>query len=160
MFGYVKPYPPNLLVREYDYYRAAYCGLCRATRRHTGQCTAFSLSYDVLLLALVRMLYMEDVKTPVKKRRCLAHPLKKRPMLEENPALVYAAKVSALLTYYKLKDDIADGKLFRRFLARTVLPIWKKGRKKARLADLDAKMKQDLEQLRALENANCPSVQL
>ena len=158
MFGYVKPYPQNLLVREYDYYRAAYCGLCRAMRRHTGQCTAFSLSYDVLLLALVRMLYMEDTQTPVKKRRCVAHPLKKRPMMEENPALIYAAKVSSLLTYYKLKDDIADSKAFRRLLAKTALPIWGRGRKRAKLSELDEKMQANLHRLRALEEQSCPSV--
>ena len=158
MFGYVKPYPPNLLVREYDYYRAAYCGLCRTMRRQTGQCSALSLSYDVLLLALVRMLYMEDVETSVKKRRCLIHPLKKRPMMEENPALIYAARASALLTYYKLKDDLTDSRGFRKLLAKTALPIFKSGRKKAKLWDLDKDMAEDLAQLRALEQENCPSV--
>ena len=158
MFGYVKPYPPNLLVREYDYYRAAYCGLCRTMRRQTGQCSALSLSYDVLLLALVRMLYMEDVETSVKKRRCLIHPLKKRPMMEENPALIYAARASALLTYYKLKDDLTDSRGFRKLLAKTALPIFRGSRKKAKLWDLDKDMAEDLAQLRALEQENCPSV--
>jgi len=158
VFGYVKPYPPNLLVREYEYYRAAYCGLCRTMQRHTGKCSALSLSYDVLLLALVRMLYLEQTDTPVKKRRCLVHPLKKRPMLEENPALVYAAKASALLSYYKLKDDITDKKGFRRFLAKTALPLFTHSRKKAKLADLDAVMQSHLTELRALEEANCASV--
>ena len=31
MFGYVKPAYPELLVKEYELYRAVYCGICEAT---------------------------------------------------------------------------------------------------------------------------------
>ena len=30
MFGYVKPYIPELKVKEYEFYRSVYCGLCRS----------------------------------------------------------------------------------------------------------------------------------
>ena len=36
MFGYVRPFKSELLVREYDQYKAAYCQLCRALREHYG----------------------------------------------------------------------------------------------------------------------------
>ena len=29
MFGYVRPYKPELLVKEYGQYKAVYCELCR-----------------------------------------------------------------------------------------------------------------------------------
>ena len=35
MFGYVRPFKSELLVREYDQYKAAYCQLCRALKEGT-----------------------------------------------------------------------------------------------------------------------------
>ena len=46
MFGYVRPFKSELLVREYDQYKAAYCQLCRALREHYGRAASFPLSYD------------------------------------------------------------------------------------------------------------------
>ena len=37
MFGYVKTVRGELRIREYEYYRASYCGLCRAMGKCTGQ---------------------------------------------------------------------------------------------------------------------------
>ncbi len=157
VFGYVKPYPGNLLVREYEYYRAAYCGLCRTMRRHTGLLSAASLSYELLLLALVRMLY-GDPTTPVKRRRCPLHPLKRRPIMEENPALVYAARISALLSYYKIKDDIKDDRGLKRLVAFSAQPVFSGARRKARLPRLDADIAASLHTLSQLEEARTPSV--
>ncbi|MFT9057020.1 MAG: DUF5685 family protein, partial [Ethanoligenens sp.] len=28
MFGYVKPFKPELKIREFEAYRAVYCGMC------------------------------------------------------------------------------------------------------------------------------------
>ena len=158
MFGYVKPYAPNLLVREYDYFRCAYCGLCRTMRRHTGQLSALSLSYDCLLLALVRMLYAQEKQTAYKKRRCIAHPLKRRPMLEETPELRFAAEVSALLSYYKIKDELTDQKGFRRGVAFCGLPIFSHAKRKGHLPALAALMEADLLALAKKEEEKCPSV--
>ena len=36
MFGYIRPRRDTLLVRDYDRYRAAYCGLCRALGKRCG----------------------------------------------------------------------------------------------------------------------------
>ena len=30
MFGYVKPVAKELLVKEYEFYKATYCGICRS----------------------------------------------------------------------------------------------------------------------------------
>ena len=69
MFGYVKPYAPNLLVREHEFYKATYCGLCRTMRKSTGALSALSLSYDLVLLVLVRTLYEEDKTVRFRSRR-------------------------------------------------------------------------------------------
>ena len=36
MFGYVKPVVGELLVKEHEFYKATYCGICRAMKKHTG----------------------------------------------------------------------------------------------------------------------------
>ena len=86
MFGYVKPVQSELLVKEYDFYRATYCGICRSMKKHTGFFSNLSLNYDGVILALARMLYIPDSDISAKMKRCVAHPLKKRCMLTVNSA--------------------------------------------------------------------------
>ena len=76
MFGYVKPFVPELKVAQHELYRAVYCGLCRAMGRVTGQASRFTLSYDLVFLAAVRMIL--EGETPVLEHfSCMAHPLTK-----------------------------------------------------------------------------------
>ena len=96
MFGYIKPYVPELKVAEYEKYRAAYCGLCVCIGRATGQLSRMTLSYDLVFLAAVRMV-LEGITPEFKPMRCLVHPLKNRLVMLENPALMYAARISAVL---------------------------------------------------------------
>ena len=64
MFGYVKPYSQELLVKEYELYRAAYCGVCRSMKNNTGIFSPFTLSYDIVFLAFVRLIILdEELKT-------------------------------------------------------------------------------------------------
>ena len=56
MFGYIRTDVPEMRVRENEYYRAVYCGLCRAQGKCTGQCSRFTLNYDIVFLALLRTL--------------------------------------------------------------------------------------------------------
>ena len=107
MFGYVKVRKAELRVGEYEYYRAAYCGLCRSMGKCTGQCSRLTLSYDIAFLAQVRMALVGTVPA-FKRRCCIAHPLKKRPMMEPNEELCFAADASALLVYEKCRDDLSD----------------------------------------------------
>ena len=55
MYGYVRTHAPELKVRQQEYYRAVYCGLCRTMGKCTGQCSRMTLSYDFTFFALVRM---------------------------------------------------------------------------------------------------------
>ena len=36
MFGYVRPYKSEMLVREFEQYKAVYCELCRVLGREYG----------------------------------------------------------------------------------------------------------------------------
>ncbi len=157
MFGYVKPYHSELLLREYEFYRAAYCGVCRAMRRETGYLSSLSLSYDVVFLALCRML-LTDREVSCKHKRCIAHPLKKRACLSENEALSYAARVSAMLSYEKLLDDKLDGGFFKRLCLLPVLPVFKRASRRAKLSSLYKSTSECLDRLHALEKQKAASV--
>ena len=87
MFGYVKPDSAELRVKDYDFYRATYCGICRETGRVTGNASRVTLSYDAVFLALVRMLFIGEEEFSSRMRRCAVHPLKKRNMLNQTPPL-------------------------------------------------------------------------
>lgn len=107
MFGYIKPDYGELKVKEYELYRAAYCGVCRAFKENVNCVSRLTLSYDLVFLALFRMSVFGE-SGRIEKKRCFAHPTRKRPVLCGADQLSYSAKVNALLTYHKIKDDIAD----------------------------------------------------
>ena len=158
MFGYVKPVHSELLVKEHEFYKATYCGICRAMKKHTGFFSNVALTYDSVFLALVRMLFVPDSDIGAERRRCVAHPLKKKGMLRENEALVYTAKAFAILTYHKTLDDIRDEKLIKKTLVRTARPIFKRGKKKARLDVLSKLCKEKLDAINELEDRGEESV--
>ena len=158
MFGYVKPYPAELLVKEYEFYKATYCGICRSMKKHTGALSNVLHSSDSVFLALVRMLYIDESRIGAKKRRCIAHPIKSRPMLNENEALEYTAKAFGILTYYKLKDDLSDERLMKKMALSFLRPIFSGAKKRAGLEELASTVAAKLSAIGELERAKCPSV--
>ena len=158
MFGYVKPDKAELLVKEYEFYRATYCGVCRAMKHNTGALSNATLSYDSVFLALTRMLYEPDGNIGAKPRRCIAHPMKKRPMLNENEALAYTAKAFSILTYYKLADDLHDEALGKRLVTGAARPITATAKRRAALLQLEEVVSDRLFRISELEAEQCPSV--
>ena len=158
MFGYVKPVHTELLVKEYEFYRATYCGICRSMKKHTGILSNVTLTYDSVFLALVRMLFIPESDIKASKKRCIAHPLKKRPMIDINEATEYTARAFAILSYYKVKDDLADEGLGKRILVTPARPILASGKKKARIPDIAEVIREKLSEISALEEAKCQSV--
>jgi hypothetical protein len=137
MFGYVKPQSAELLVKEYEFYKATYCGICRAMKKHIGKTAPMTITYDSVFLALIRMLQVEDSDIGVRRSRCIAHPIKSRPMLKINPAIEYTAKAFAILTYYKALDDRSDEKGMRRFAVGLCKPALNTHRRRADIELLD-----------------------
>lgn len=158
MFGYVKPVPAELLVKEYDFYRATYCGICRSMKKYTGTFSNISLSYDGVILALVRMLYVPDSEISAKMKRCVAHPIKKRCMLTINSATEYTARAFAILAYYKMRDDVHDDGFLKKLLLLPARPILSSGAKRARIPDIAEVIKERLEAISRLEEEQCASV--
>ena len=160
MFGYVKPVVSELLVKEHELYRATYCGICRAMKKHTGVFSNMLHSYDSVMLALIRMLYVDKDKISATKRRCIAHPMAKRPMLDANEALEYTARAFGILTYYKLCDDSSDEKLPKRVLVSLVKPVFRHAKRRASLQYLADIAKDRLFKISELEEQKCPSVDM
>ncbi|MBQ9131091.1 MAG: hypothetical protein IJX62_01290, partial [Clostridia bacterium] len=124
MLGYVRTVTPELRVREQEFYRALYCGLCKHMGKCTGQCSRMTLSYDFVFLAAVRMSLTGESAT-LKRSPCLLHPFRRRPMAVNSPTLSYCADASALLVYHKLLDDVADERGWRRLRAQMTRPfLW------------------------------------
>ena len=154
MLGYVRVNARELRLREYEYYRALYCGLCRRMGKCTGQCSRLSLSYDFVFLATLRISLCAE--TPqIEKIRCLIHPLKKRSAVTNSPTLDYCADASALLTYHKLTDDLCDEKGFSRLKASFLRHLMSRAYKKAkkRHEELDEKIQSSLKKLSEYENS-------
>ena len=156
MFGYVKPRAADLRVREYDFYRAAYCGVCRRMKALTGRASTCSLSYDFVFLALCRMLTAPECRA--KKCRCIAHPCRGKQCLTDSAALDYTARAAAILSCGKLEDDIHDERGGRRLRARLALPFFRRAEKRAALPELSAAVRARLAELQALEHDRTPSV--
>lgn len=159
MFGYIKAHTPELKMREYEFYRAAYCGLCRANGRCTGCASRFALSYDFVFLALVRLAVSRE-QIEFRQKRCLAHPLKKRNEICACDTLDYCARAAAILTHHKILDDIDDERGSRRLAARIALLFSRRSHKKALkiLPELDEAVKTKLAMLTRLESERVASV--
>ena len=158
MFGYVRPVRPELKCKDFDLYRATYCGLCRCLRRRFGLIPPMLLNFDFTFLTL--LLWQPEEKFTPCRGRCHANLLVKKPMCPDSPALKLAADESVILAWWQLRDAAEDkdklGGLPARALGLLLTPAY---RKAARLRpEFDRTVKGCLEELAALERENCPSM--
>ncbi len=107
MFGYVRPYKPEMKVKEYEMFRAAYCGLCWVLKEKYGSAARYIINYDLTFLAM--LLTDEQCRPQVCSGRCPASPCRKKQYLKSGGAFEFAADCSIILTYWKLKDAAQDG---------------------------------------------------
>ncbi|MDD6265393.1 MAG: DUF5685 family protein [Clostridia bacterium] len=153
MFGYIKPFRPELKVVEDELYRSIYCGLCRNMGKSISQTYRFTLNYDAVFLALVRI--AASGETVITKRgRCVVHPIKKRNYIIAPLSLTYCSRAFAILAKCKSDDDISDSKGVTKLCAVTKsIPIRRYG-KKSDFASLSAEIDVHLANLRNLENTH------
>ena len=151
MFGYVKPQPEELLVKEYELYKAIYCGLCRNGGKNVSRLSRLFLSYDFTALAALR-LAVEKASPCVAKRRC-PFTLKKKNCLCCDSVFTYTAAAFACLAYCKAEDDVRDERGLKRLGRRIVFPLFKRMNKKSALLypELYGKVKVHLDALAQLE---------
>lgn len=158
MLGYVMAYKPELRMREYEAYRAYYCGVCKAVADRFGQVPRFALSYDFAFLALLLSSLSEE-QEPVEFEHCIIHPVKKLPIVRESEAINYAADMMVLLVYYNMLDDKNDEHPVRGTLGSAALRGAAK-RLSERHADVAEVIEAELAKLSALEEEKSGSIDL
>ncbi|MFT9077377.1 DUF5685 family protein [Ethanoligenens sp.] len=121
MFGYVKPFKPELKIREFEAYRAVYCGMCHTLGKRYAFAMRFILSYDLTLMAML-LLSMRESPVTICKCRCPAN-LRKLPACTQGRELRFVADCGVLLLYHKLRDNLHDASIPKKVLAALLLPI-------------------------------------
>ena len=106
LFGYVNVDKEKIDVRDYNIYRAVYCGVCLSCSQNLSFPARFGLSYDMAFLALVLSSLEEDFM--LQPCRCIVHPVKRHPIALKSRAVDYAACIGAMLSYLKFDDDRRD----------------------------------------------------
>ncbi len=109
MFGYILPYKQELKIKEYDIFRAYYCGMCKSIAKRLGQTPRLFLNYDSTFFAIL-LSSISDEKPLFKTERCVAHAINKRLVVRESDIVDYAADINVILTYFSLKDKWNDEK--------------------------------------------------
>ncbi|RCX19376.1 hypothetical protein DFR58_103121 [Anaerobacterium chartisolvens] len=156
MFGYVFPDKPELKVREYELFRAYYCGVCKSIARRHGHIPRLTLNYDSAFLALL-LSSVSGSKLNVKNERCIVRPVNKRYVIKDSDTVDYASDINIMLAYYSLKDNWRDEKSVvsaagAAMLRRAV------GRLKRKYSEKCAVIEERLMELSELEKQRCASV--
>lgn len=123
MFGYVRAIPDVLPEEEARRYETVYCGLCAALGARYGWTARFILNYDFVFLV---MLLAPGETGDCVCRTCPARPWRRKPCRTGGAALDAAADESIILTWWKLKDTLRDGRWWEKLAARTAMVFLKK----------------------------------
>lgn len=107
MFGYISIDKPELKIKEYETFRAYYCGLCHALK-HYSEKARMLLNYDCVFLFLL-MEAQREKKPEYHPLKCAVHPLEKRAIVTTDGA-DYAAAVNVMLGVLSMKDHARDEK--------------------------------------------------
>ena len=125
MFGYVTPLKPELKIREYEMFKSYYCGVCMHIKEYFGNIPRLTLNYDMAFLGVL-LDALHNESPSINFKRCIAHPLNKKPMILNNKALEYAAAMNVSLVYYKFIDDVNDDKDIKSKMKILVLEPYKR----------------------------------
>lgn len=131
MFGYVRLFKPTITMGEYEQYKGIYCTLCKRLGKRYGVASRFTLSYDMTFLALLQMA-LSDKDADFCPSRCSFNPAKRCLKAQNTAAIDRAADIGTLLTYYKLKDTLADEGFGKKVGAWLAMPFAKSAHKKAK----------------------------
>lgn len=107
VFGYVRPERAELKLREYQVFRAHYCGLCEGLGRVGGPPARLTVSYEGAFLFLV-LTSLRESPPGYRWGRCPLPPWKRVPLVVAPEELRYAAAVNVLLAFHQLRDHAAD----------------------------------------------------
>lgn len=156
MFGYVRPADRHLSEADRQTFHGAYCGLCHTLGRRYGLAGRMILNYDLTFLAMV----LSCGEGELCRKRCALHPLRRRPCVCRDGAFDTAADMSVILTWWQLRDGVADhgffGGLKYRLASLLLRPAYRKACRA--LPWFDDGARRHLAALDALERDNCPTL--
>ena len=130
MFGYIRPFKPELKICEFQAYNAVYCGFCRALG-NSGALLRFTLSYDFTFFSLLSLAVKKDF-CGFDTCCCPAKLFAKKTCVKQSDELSYSAGLAVLLLHAKLKDNILDkdsSSLLSRIMLLYLKPKYKKAAK-------------------------------
>jgi len=159
LFGYVRPYKPDLRIAEFETYKAVYCGLCGQLGKRFGPAARLTLSYDFAFLSILHFAALDE--TPVfEQRRCHVNPLRKLPMCVSGEGLDFSADTALIMLYYKLIDNLQDSRIAKRALWSAGMPFAAGVRRKAaaRRPECDAAVAAAMGRQQTLEQNKTASV--
>lgn len=156
MFGYIRACKPELKVKEYDIYKAVYCSLCKKLGKSYGILSRFTLSYDFTFLALLNM-SLKDGCDGFERKRCAFNPLKKCNYCKNDSAMDMPAAAAMIMLHYKILDNIADERGFKKLGYLCLKPVFSHAHKKAakQYPDIESAVAEYIASQNALEKANC-----
>ncbi|MDF2841201.1 MAG: hypothetical protein K0Q99_1973 [Clostridia bacterium] len=156
MFGYIMPDKPELKMKEFELFRAYYCGVCKSMGRSFGPIARFALNYEAVFLGLLLAAVNKESST-MNKEACIANPFKKKWVVRDNKYVDFAADINVLLTYYKLIDNWQDEKHLASYGAKLLFGT---GYSKAskRSENTDSIIKAALAKQSKLEQEKCSSI--
>lgn len=146
-------------VREYDTYKAIYCGLCRQLGKRYGPFARLTLSYDFTFLSILAMAV--DTPSPqFTQHRCPANPLKVCNMAVQDGALCFAADCAMVMLYYKVQDDLQDHGWKSRLRAALMFPFaaWAHKRAAVNAPEIEAAVAKAMARQSVLEKENCSGI--
>lgn len=159
MFGYVRASKPELKIKEYEIYKAVYCSLCKKLGKSYGILSRFTLSYDFTFLALLNM-SLQDGCDGFEQKRCAFNPLKKCNYCKNSDAVDMPAAAAMIMLYYKILDNIADERGFKKLGYLCLKPIFSHAHKKAakNYPEIEGAVAEYITKQNILEKAGCTSI--
>ncbi|MGI6563490.1 MAG: DUF5685 family protein [Clostridia bacterium] len=159
MFGYIHPLKPEMKIRDYETFRAYYCGVCRSISKRTGQSARMALTYDATFYAIFLDALHKNTKTGISMNRCIRHPLKKRAAVHSSDSTDYASDVNVILAWFSMLDHYQDGEGVKSVAGMAALRrAFKRCKKRnPKLCDFVANKLSDLHRL---EKENCPNIDM
>jgi len=141
----------ELKVRELERFKACYCGLCHALGRKYGAASRLMLNYELVFLAM--LLWGEDEPVALERRRCVSSPFLKRRCCARNPALDASAGYHVILSWWKLRDTIADEPFIKAMPYRLLSVLLSRAYRKAARehSGFDAKVRAEIAALAEYE---------
>ncbi len=148
MFGYVKPYKPQLKICEYEAYKAVYCRLCKTIKHNYGFAASMILSYDFAFFALLQCSFSEE-NNEHQKSFCF-----------DDVNFDFIAGAALILIYGKLNNDIANAGFFKSIKKRIARLLLKRDYKKAsisypHIADV---VSEQMKKQSNLQKENCKTI--